>query len=946
METKSLLVRFGTDTAKMEAGFKKADGLIQKNSEKFKQAGRGIAVAGAAIVGSLGLMVKGYAAAGDEVHKMALRTGFSTEALSELKYAAEISGTSLATVEKGVKKMASSIGEAELGVKTYTDAFKLIGIEVSELQGLNPEEQFMKMAAGIAEIEDPTQRAYAAQKLLGRAGTELLPLFAEGAEGMEELRQKARDMGLSISGPAAQGAADLTDAMTDMKGSFKGVTMAISEQLAPIIQGLVETVTNATMKMKDWIKENPILAGVLVKVAGAVGVLFAILGPLLMMLPMLSAGFTILWGAITGPVGLVIGAIALVAGAALLIYKNWEPIKEFFLNLWTKVTGFFSDAFNGIKKKLLDFAITIMSVLAKIPIYKKLAGPWKESLESMRAEMDVTARGISESAAQIEADAQDLGMVWRDAIMGTTLFKDAMAAVKEETGLLNKIIAVSKVGISAWSEGFEKANEKMVAAVIVANTKITGMVKGMVDEIKKLTMDEYEYSKWALDQKLADRIETINAETAAEDAGAAELQALEEQKNKAIETARNVHYNELSALDKSHKAAEVERQKTAIQTYIDGYKVYYDNLKIKQDELAEKTKAANAQHLAEQATLIDSLNQLEMDRFTYANWALDQRYEKEKETSTNLGLLWAEYQVQKAELENLAREEESAARKLALENTLADISNILGMIGGLFRQSLDNKLEMINQEEEARLESINAQYDAQISALQGVLDAERQKTEEVLQLITDEYEKKRQHILDNMEDNAERTALLEALEENYQAQLDQARIDREQAEADAAEAIIAIEDAKNEALRLASEELEGKRSAARRTAAKQEKAVALLSAIVNTAAAIAKALPNIPLAIAVGILGAIQIAIIAATPLPMKEGGIITKPTVVMAGEAGPEAFIPLDKLGGFGDLQPAPVYVKQSNYFYGDINNAGDMDAISDQLAKRLTRQLERGRG
>jgi hypothetical protein len=195
-----------------------------------------------------------------------------------------------------------------------------------------------------------------------------------------------------------------------------------------------------------------------------------------------------------------------------------------------------------------------------------------------------------------------------------------------------------------------------------------------------------------------------------------------------------------------------------------------------------------------------------------------------------------------------------------------------------------------------------------------------------------------------MEDNEERTTMLEELEQEYQDMLDQARIDREQAEADTAQAIIDVEDAKNEALRLASEELEGKRSAARRTAAKQEKAVALLSAIVNTAAAIAKALPNIPLAIAVGILGAIQIAVIKSQPLPMKEGGIITEPTVVMAGEAGPEAFIPLNKLGGF--LQPAPVSMKMSNYFYGDINNVGDLDEISERLARRMTRQLERGRG
>ena len=54
------------------------------------------------------------------------------------------------------------------------------------------------------------------------------------------------------------------------------------------------------------------------------------------------------------------------------------------------------------------------------------------------------------------------------------------------------------------------------------------------------------------------------------------------------------------------------------------------------------------------------------------------------------------------------------------------------------------------------------------------------------------------------------------------------------------------------------------------------KAIAFFESVVNTASAIARALPNVPLAVAVGILGAAQTATIASTPLPKKaEGGAI-----------------------------------------------------------------------
>jgi len=214
----------------------------------------------------------------------------------------------------------------------------------------------------------------------------------------------------------------------------------------------------------------------------------------------------------------------------------------------------------------------------------------------------------------------------------------------------------------------------------------------------------------------------------------------------------------------------------------------------------------------------------------------------------------------------------------------------------------------------------------------------------VLDAIDQEYEDKKQYILDNVEDNEERVQMLKDLEAEHEEALNQARSEREAAEKEAADAIIAIEEAKNEALRIASEDLEKKRRAARRQAAKQEKAVALLSAIVNTAAAVVAALPNLLLSIAVGVLGAAQIAIIAATPLPpLREGGVVMSPTAVLAGEAGPEAIVPLNKIGS---LMPAGGNsFNMRVYFYGDINNVGDMDEISERLGSKVRRAIERGR-
>lgn len=51
------------------------------------------------------------------------------------------------------------------------------------------------------------------------------------------------------------------------------------------------------------------------------------------------------------PILAIIAAVALLAGAAYLIYKNWEPIKEFFSGLWSGIVSGFNSAIDWIIQK-------------------------------------------------------------------------------------------------------------------------------------------------------------------------------------------------------------------------------------------------------------------------------------------------------------------------------------------------------------------------------------------------------------------------------------------------------------------------------------------------------------------------------------------------------------------------------------------------------------------
>ncbi|KKK85655.1 hypothetical protein LCGC14_2771110, partial [marine sediment metagenome] len=93
---------------------------------------------------------------------------------------------------------------------------------------------------------------------------------------------------------------------------------------------------------------------------------------------------------------------------------------------------------------------------------------------------------------------------------------------------------------------------------------------------------------------------------------------------------------------------------------------------------------------------------------------------------------------------------------------------------------------------------------------------------------------------------------------------------------------------------------------------------------INTFVGITAALKtaNIPLAIAIGTMGAVQTALIAATPLPaLAEGGRLEKGQIGIVGEEGPELFapdtggtiIPMREGAGLAGLRPIYLTIAPS---------------------------------
>ena len=100
---------------KLSAGLKAAQKKLEAFGAGLRSIGTKMAGIGVAAITALLGTAKAFSDTGDVLDKMSQRTGVSVEALSELGYAADLSGTDMETLENGLRVMQKSLVEAAKG---------------------------------------------------------------------------------------------------------------------------------------------------------------------------------------------------------------------------------------------------------------------------------------------------------------------------------------------------------------------------------------------------------------------------------------------------------------------------------------------------------------------------------------------------------------------------------------------------------------------------------------------------------------------------------------------------------------------------------------------------------------------------------------------------------------------------------------------------------------
>jgi len=213
------LDRFGKQQEKsidaISAGFKRLGGVVA-----------GISFAS---------LIKGTIDANNHLGDMSARLGISTEALSRLQYAAEVTGVSAATLEMGLQRMTRRIAEAAVGSGEAQAALRELGISAQSIATLAPEQQFRVLADALNNVSEQGDKVRLAMKLFDSEGVALLQTLNGGTAALDAYATEADRLGRTISTEAAQAAEQFNKNLIQTKSLLNSLVQEILNRALPAI---------------------------------------------------------------------------------------------------------------------------------------------------------------------------------------------------------------------------------------------------------------------------------------------------------------------------------------------------------------------------------------------------------------------------------------------------------------------------------------------------------------------------------------------------------------------------------------------------------------------------------------------------------------------------------------------------------------------------------------
>ena len=465
-KAKKQLENLGNETGKTETKFGKLKSGLLKATVGFTA----VATASVLVAKRIKKLVDATAKYGDEIDKNSQKMNISAEDYQKWDYVLQRNGSSISALKTGMKTLTTQI-------ESGGAAFDKLGIKTKNADGSfrDTNDILNESLTALAGVKDETERAALASELFGkRTAQELLPTLNSGADGIEELQQRAEDLGFIMSDEAVKACADYEDAMLDVDMATTGLknslTVGFAELITPYADNIAEAIGRITQKINElvpkveeflgnavnWITENStalkIIGAVILTVVAAIKAYsFAT-----KVAAAAQAALNLIMSA--NPIGLVVIAIAALVAAIIVAYKNSEKFRNAVNKLWNHIKSGAAAA----KAAFESFKAGVVAALERV---KSIIETVKKKWEDFKSAISKKVKAVMEFPTIqrfIEKVQSAIGW-WKD--LKNRLSKKITAHVEQKnSGGIPKRVGLREVPYDGYLAELHKGEAVLTAA--------------------------------------------------------------------------------------------------------------------------------------------------------------------------------------------------------------------------------------------------------------------------------------------------------------------------------------------------------------------------------------------------------------------------------------------------------------------------------------------------
>lgn len=329
-DAESAARNFNSTLAKVSATAQKVSDAAGNAADKT----RGLSTVAAGALTAVGGLAYKAVTAADDLNTLAKQTGFTTEELQKMQYAADLIDVPMETITSSAARMTKQLSSNE-------KKFAELGVQTRDANGnfRSTNDIFFDTIEALSHVQNETERDTLAMEIFGRSANDLAGIIDDGGASLRQYGDEAERAGLIMDQQTIDSLNAVNDQIDELKAKGAATLAQTGAKALEALQPVLEKVVEAAGRVLTFISQlSPQTLQTILIITAVV----AALSPLLSLISGLSAAIAF----IASPVGLVVLAITALIAIGVLLYKNWDTIKAKAIELWEIV----KEKFNQLKE--------------------------------------------------------------------------------------------------------------------------------------------------------------------------------------------------------------------------------------------------------------------------------------------------------------------------------------------------------------------------------------------------------------------------------------------------------------------------------------------------------------------------------------------------------------------------------------------------------------------